>query len=440
MKKVLILAYDFPPYVSVGGLRPYAWHKYLSEFGVEPVVVTRQWSNRHGSAIDYISPSESNQVIEENTGYGTIIRAPFSPSLSNRLLLKYGSNRFKHFRKSLTAFDEIRQFITISGPKKTIYRAAKTYLQKNKVDAIIATGEPFVLFYFAKKLSKEFNIPWIADYRDPWSQSELRSSNFFLRWWNNRVERRLLQTTNHVSTVSEFCSFQIQQNTTSQQFHFITNGYDPEVTDEVTQLPPNNKQLSIAFVGTMYKWHPWKSFLTQFSSTLETSPDKIELHFYGINNTDEVKAFLTSLPQKTQEAITFTSQLSNKELLLRLAMSNIMLLFNDYSILGTKIFDYVGIRRKIILCYRNDEKALALKQKYYSLDTIVGLSQQLQADLIEKTNSGIVVEDEAHLGIVLQDLLREFKERKDIACNSKGIENYSRKIQVKKLAEIIKNL
>jgi hypothetical protein len=43
MKKVLILAYDFPPYVSVGGLRPHAWYNYLKEFGVEPIVVTRQW-------------------------------------------------------------------------------------------------------------------------------------------------------------------------------------------------------------------------------------------------------------------------------------------------------------------------------------------------------------------------------------------------------------
>ena len=36
MKKVLIFAYDFPPYVSVGGLRPYSWYKYLKEYGIEP--------------------------------------------------------------------------------------------------------------------------------------------------------------------------------------------------------------------------------------------------------------------------------------------------------------------------------------------------------------------------------------------------------------------
>ena len=42
MKKVLILAYDFPPYVSVGGLRPYSWYKYFHEFGLYSVFVPEQ--------------------------------------------------------------------------------------------------------------------------------------------------------------------------------------------------------------------------------------------------------------------------------------------------------------------------------------------------------------------------------------------------------------
>ena len=37
MIKVLILAYDFPPYVSVRGLRPFSWHKYFREFGIDDI-------------------------------------------------------------------------------------------------------------------------------------------------------------------------------------------------------------------------------------------------------------------------------------------------------------------------------------------------------------------------------------------------------------------
>ena len=73
---VLILAYDFPPYVSVGALRPYNWYKYFREFGIYPVVITRQWGNEYGNQLDYVSASSSTETVFENTEYGTVIRTP----------------------------------------------------------------------------------------------------------------------------------------------------------------------------------------------------------------------------------------------------------------------------------------------------------------------------------------------------------------------------
>ena len=86
MKKVLILAYDFPPYVSVGGLRPYSWLKYFPEFGVQPIVVTRQWENTYGDEMDYITPGYSRYDEIEEVGESCVIRTPYQPNLSNRLL------------------------------------------------------------------------------------------------------------------------------------------------------------------------------------------------------------------------------------------------------------------------------------------------------------------------------------------------------------------
>ncbi|MCC5924652.1 MAG: hypothetical protein JJT77_12780, partial [Crocinitomicaceae bacterium] len=143
MKKVLILAYDFPPYVSVGGLRPYNWFKYFKQFDIEPVVVTRQWENKYGNELDYIAPSASKKVEIEKNEYGTIIRAPYFPNLANRLMLKYGDKKFRLIRKIISAYFELFQFVLPVGPKRTVYLAAKEYLKNNKVDVVIATGEPF---------------------------------------------------------------------------------------------------------------------------------------------------------------------------------------------------------------------------------------------------------------------------------------------------------
>ena len=111
MKKILILAYDFPPYVSVGGLRPYSWYKYLHEYGVHPVVITRQWSNKYGNYMDYIAPGESDNTIVELLNESTLIKTPYRPNLANKLMIKYGESKFKFIRKLISGFYEISQFI-----------------------------------------------------------------------------------------------------------------------------------------------------------------------------------------------------------------------------------------------------------------------------------------------------------------------------------------
>lgn len=441
MKHLLILAYDFPPYISVGGLRPYNWFKYLKEYGVEPVVITRQWSNNYGNGLDYVAPGSEKKTRVEHSSYGTILYTPYRPTWSNRLLLKHGKNKYKLLRKTLTAFGEIKQFLWIAGPKRELYREAKRYMKTNPVDVIITTADPFVLFFYAKKLSREFNVPWIADYRDPWSQDKDFQINRLFYVWNKKLEKKIVSTSSSIITVSEFIEHKLHEYFPSRNVHILPNGYDPEVIDTIAELPQSTNRLTISFVGTIYEWHPWKSFLDVFSDFAEEKgAGQVQLNFYGINNPSEVQEYLKRLPVVTQESVGIFPKMPNMDLLQRLAGENVMLLFNYYSFMGTKIFDYIGTKRKILLCYANDEQALKLKEEHYTISEVEGMSKQLQVDLIRETNSGVIADNAIHLKQLLNDLHREFSEKGKIECHSTGVENYSRKIQVKKLAEIVKDL
>ena len=439
MKKVLILAYDFPPYVSVGGLRPYAWYNYLKEFGVEPIVVTRQWGNTHGNRLDYISAGSSKHSIVEVSEHGTIIRSPYKPNFANRLLLKHGDHRYRFLRKSISAYYEFAQFLLPIGPKIELYKAAKHFLKNNQVDAIIATGDPFVLFRYASKLSKAFNIPWIADYRDPWSHNEEAQKTMIQKTWNTYMEKNTVSTASHISTVSKFVHSKIAILIPNKPYSITPNGYDTQVIDEIKNIQQNKEELCISFVGTIYNWHPIESFLRVANEFVTEHPEaKIRFKFYGTNLTDELNRMVNEQFPNLKAHVLITPKMQNQELLEKLASDHVMLLFNYYSYMGTKIFDYLGIRRKIILCYENDPEAHSLKQKYYHVDESGSESKQLQADLIKQTNSGIIVKDSQHLRQVLQDLYVEFQATGQIACDSHGVEQYSRKIQVERLAEIIK--
>lgn len=436
MKRLLILAYDFPPYVSVGGLRPYAWYRYLKEYGVEPVVVTRQWGNKYANELDYIAPGESNETIVETTEYGTIIRTPYKPNLANRIMLKYGRSKFALIRKMVTAWYEFMQFLFFVGPKSGLYRGAKEYLKHNKVDAIIATGEPFVLFKYASALSSKYNIPWVADYRDPWSQNKGRSRIRSVRFF----ERKFSQNMSAVTTVSDFLKKKISENISVPTYYIIPNGYNPETIKQVEDICPEKGVLRIALAGSIYDWHPYKSVISTFAEFVKKNDyaPKIELNFFGINRHKEIEQF--ALENSIENNVRVYPRMDNASLLQNLSRHNVMLLFNDYSIMGTKIYDYLGLKRLILFCYSNDAEALALKDKYYPVGEVEGVSTHMQEDLINETHSGIVVKDKNHLSKVLSDLYDEFSQTGSIACHSINTEKYSRREGTRQLAEIIKQL
>jgi glycosyltransferase involved in cell wall biosynthesis len=439
MKKVLILAYDFPPYVSVGGLRPFNWYKHFKEFDIEPIVITRQWGNTYGNALDYIAEGISNELITESNELGTVLRTPYHPNLSNRLLLKYGEKRFKIIRKAISAFYEFGQFLFPIGPKVELYKAAKTYLKTDNVDLILATGDPFVLFRYASKLSKKHNIPWIADYRDPWSQSFSAKKGFFHRKFDLFFEKRIVKTALQINTVDQLFKLKLNQLFPTKQIEIFPNGFDEIEIARTNSIEQKSEILTFSFIGTIYLWHPIRELLNDFAIFSAKHPEKdFRVKFYGINNADEISELVNSQFTELKEKIVLIAKLPNGELLAHLAKDNVLLLFNYFQFTGTKIYDYLGLKRKILLCYENSEEAKMLKNQYYFHEIETDITPQI--DIINKTNSGVIVRDSQHLINVIEGLFSEFQETGRIFCNSKNVENYSRKIQVEKLADLIKSL
>lgn len=440
-KKVLILAYDFPPYVSVGGLRPYNWYRYFLDFGFEPIVVTRQWANAYGNELDYIAPSEQKELVIEKTVFGTIIRTPYQPNLANRILLKYGDQKLSFIRRSISAFFEFGQFFLPIGPKRQLYSAAKHYLRENTVYCILATGDPFILFQYANDLSNEFNVPWIADYRDPWTTNKTNFISRYIKPWNWFFERSIVSRANAVTTVDAVFKRQIREIIGVDRITILPNGYDPDAMQKIAHIQQGSDVLRIAFVGTIYPWHPIEAFLTCIQSFLNKDcTRRLEVNFYGINNPLALTNLVEQQFPHLASAISITPRIPNEELLPLLAKNNLMLLFNYYAYTGTKIYDYLGIRRKILLCFTQEPEAQLLKNQYYSISENPEDNGQIQADILTETNAGVAVRDKQHLLELLETSYAEFIQKGEIACASLHVEQFSRKIQVGKLATLITEL
>jgi len=437
MNTILILAYDFPPYVSVGGLRPYSWSKYFYEKGIYPIIVTRQWQNKYGNHLDYIASGESKEIITKITDSCTILRTPYHPNLANRIMLRFGANKYTFIRKFVSSFYEFFQWIFPIGPKYNIFKYADKYLKHNHVDAIIATGDPFILFKYGSKLGKKYNIPFIADYRDLWSHNSEKNSWFYFKW-NKIHEKNCLNGTSAVICVSELLKIKISENYKSS-IHIIPNGFDPEALYSANNINQTNHFFSIAIAGTIYPWHPIESFLQTIDTFVKQKKD-LKINFFGINNEKEIRDLISNKYPNLSSSYSIYPKMPNEELMIELAKSNMLLLFNYYSFMGTKIYDYLALKRAILFCFSEENEALLLKEKHFPLHDFPECSDHLQESLIKKTNSGIIVKNKEHLFEVLNDLYKEFSETGQIACHSKDISEYSRRAQTEKLAALIQEI
>ncbi|OFY85155.1 MAG: hypothetical protein A3F72_05085 [Bacteroidetes bacterium RIFCSPLOWO2_12_FULL_35_15] len=434
MKKVLILAYDFPPYVSVGGLRPFSWRKHMHEFGLYPIIVTRQWQNKHGNHLDYVSDGYSDKIEIEETETGTIIRTPYKSNLSNRLLLKYGGNKFKIVRKIITAYYYFFQFLFFVGPKSRIYFAAKDYLQSNKVDVIIATGNPFVLFRYASILGKKHNIPWIADYRDGWSVKKNIKKNIILYLWNSYFERKISNTSIFITTPSQFTNSVISNFLNNNNVHLISNGYDCKINPDEGTPSDDREFLNIGYIGTIYEYHPFKQFLI----SINKQNYKIRLNLYGTNINDTIKHILETEVPEIKDKIFFHNKISYDKLVSELNKNHVFLLFNDYYLPGTKIYDYLALKKNILFCFKNDDNANTLMKKHFQYDVSTFETPYVQEEIINRTNSGYIIENQKHLQDVLDKLYTELKNKGMLDCKTNLTEDFSRKYQIEKLSKLIK--
>lgn len=405
-------------------------------------MITRQWGGGYGDDRDYASPSPSREALVEHDDHGTVVRAPSRPNLSQRLLSRYGPSKHRTARKAITAWYEIGQFFLTIGPRKTLYGAARDYLRQHRVDAIIATGEPFVLFRYATRLSAEFGVPWVADYRDLWSHDLRASIKRVSPSLEARLERKFTRNASAVTTVCEFTQAMLASFHDSKPVHIVRNGYDPEAVASARGVQQGQDRLTIAFAGSVQPWDPIRSFFAACERVIRGDGRELELRLFLMNAREEVGALLATEFPALASRVRVLDRIPNDQAAIELSRSNALLVFNTYSFVGTKVYDYLALNRRILLCYSQDPEALRLKGSHYNYKVPAGdldRSRPLER-LIEETGSGIVVKDAAHLEGLLRDMLDEFDREGSIACPASETERFSRRAQAGRMSQILEEL
>jgi len=156
-------------------------------------------------------------------------------------------------------------------------------IQSEDISAIISNSAPITSHIIAKELKAKYGIPWVADFRDPWSQNHNYSYGPIRQLFDRRLERKTLSKADALVIVSKPWADKLESLHRGKAVYTITNGFDPA---EINTLPARlTPRFTITHTGSIY---PGKQDPSTFLSTLRElisdgtiNPNDVEVRLYG---------------------------------------------------------------------------------------------------------------------------------------------------------------
>ena len=346
-RKVLVIAYYFPPMGLSGVQRTAKFVKYLPKYGWKPTVLTVSPTGYYA-----VDPT----LLEEVEAAGTeIVRA--SSLDPNRLFKSKGVVKMpsERVRKVLQfAGDSVFFPDTKIGWRSKAVKAATELLSREKFDLIYATAPPQTDFLIGEALKKKFRLPLVLDYRDAWLDYPFKYYPTPLhRYIHYRLEKRVVKAADRIIVTVRRVKESILKHYLGLDYHdvvIIPQGYDPiDMEVAKTPKPSTRRKMRITHAGTFYADRNPSTILHALHNVFQEMPQmrgRLELSFVG-NARDEDQLLVSKLG--LQNDVTLQGYLQHQACTKHLLDSDVLwlVLDNDYQSPG-KLYEYFGTRKPIL--------------------------------------------------------------------------------------------
>ena len=411
MKKVLLVAYQYPPLGGVGVFRTLKFTKYLPKFGYKPYILTVK-----NPMYPMKDPTLIKEIPHEAKVYRTfsfehrILRAP-------RLL----NLNLKWFYIP----DEHTGWIPFA-----VHQGEKV-IKKEKIDIIYATSPIFTSLLVGYLLKKKTGKPLVVDYRDPWTQNIfIKYPTNFHRKIEEKMEALVLATADNIIVTTEPMKHKMAEKYpfTKGRIVTITNGFDPEDFKNLT-TKKDKKKFLVTYTGSFYGLQTGEQFFTALKGLIEEKTEmqnKLQVLFAGLPSKHAI--FLIE-HYGLKNVVKLLGYKSHKQTLKLMVNADVLLLImasdEVYDAktgplrIPAKVFEYLGAKKPILAI----------------------VPEGTVADIISSTKSGVIVSP-WDTGAIAQAIFKLFQDWKSgtLKIADGDVSEYDRKVLTRKLVNIFQCL
>ena len=267
MKRLLVMAYFYPPLAGGGVHRALSFTRHLPA---------------HGWACTVLCAGEHDYWVRDQTllaqvpAETEVLRVTGGSALSGLIRVRgLGTGG----RRSSGAFAALRalanwwllpdSYVGWAGRARA---AARARIARGGIDAVLSSSPPDSVHLAAADVAHDTELPWVADFRDPWIGLNFRQPP--TRWHAARqaeMEARVLAQADLVLAASRAHADQLTRRTHArpQRLLYLPNGFEPAAAGLVE---PDAQHFRIAFTGSLSLMEDAGTLLEGIRELLEREP------------------------------------------------------------------------------------------------------------------------------------------------------------------------
>ncbi|MEE9296551.1 MAG: glycosyltransferase [Phycisphaerae bacterium] len=410
--------------------------KYLPRFGWQPVV----WSANRLDQLPYDETLTAEladdllRVTRPACSYVARHRRIMRALEQLRLRRALGESRFQAIDwrvqgvlQALSSVtipdDQLLWAIRSAGPLARLAR-------RERIDAIYSTYSPVSNHLLGWWLQRVTRRPWIADFRDLWTDDYCYPHHGRLRRWiDRRIEQTILERADAVIGVTEGQTRVLAEHVPHRagKFVCITNGVDAAMFERMDRdrvrsaLHGPADQFVLAFAGWFLSDRVDPGFIAgmaRFARLVKTEGGRFLFRVVGTISADQTRRF-ADMGVRTET----TGYLAHNRAAEHMVAADVLLLFtpsgpNAHTVMTGKVFEYLGAARPILA---------------------VGPTDGIAPRLVRACHAGVCVESgSAAVCAALTDLWRGWQRgRLPAGCASEYIQPFRREHLTAKLADVL---
>ncbi len=378
--KILILSYYWPPGGGAGVQRWVKFAKYLHEMGYGVFVVTPK-----DPSVPFMDPTLDREVPKEVKVIRTRSREPFA--MFNLLRGKKGNQMGAGttdlmtggIMKRLALYIRSNYFIPDArmGWNPFAEKAASQLIEEEKIDIIVSTGPPHSTHLVAERLQRKYSLPWICDFRDPWTSIYyLKLFPLTRKSWkkHHKLEDGVLKNADLVTTISNDLGDELSRH--SSNVSILYNGYDDADFKDLRNVSRGSMdRIKLRYVGNFKPNQNYSGFFELIHKAMERH-SKLELEFVGPIDgriREELENSALNKRIKTRGPVDHKTAVD-------LMVDSDILLFviprgeNEKGIITGKIYEYMATKKPILAIGPTDGDAAEILKESGAPFPMIGYS------------------------------------------------------------------